>query len=62
LFVTIGIIGINRKSYGILHFLPFQDVDKFLILGSTLDDSPGEALDKIARRLQVDNYAPVLVP
>ena len=30
-----------------------EDVERFLILGSTLDDSPGEALDKIARRLQV---------
>lgn len=32
-----------------------QDVDKFLTLGSTIDDSPGEAFDKSARRLKLRN-------
>lgn len=32
-----------------------QDVDKFLLLGTTLDDAPGEAFDKIARRMKLTN-------
>lgn len=32
-----------------------QDVDEFLLLGETLDDAPGEAFDKIARRLKLSN-------
>lgn len=32
-----------------------QDVDKFLLLGETIDDAPGEAFDKIARRLKLRN-------
>jgi tRNA A37 threonylcarbamoyltransferase TsaD len=35
-------------------------VDKFLLLGTSIDDSPGEALDKIARRLQVVGAYPFL--
>ena len=34
-----------------------QDIDDFLILGSTRDDSPGEVLDKVARRLKVDHIS-----
>lgn len=34
-----------------------HSVDEFSILGSTLDDSPGEALDKIARRMKLQ-YLP----
>jgi len=30
-----------------------KDIDDFTILGSSLDDSPGEALDKVARQLKV---------
>lgn len=30
-------------------------IDDFLLLGQTTDDAPGEALDKIARRLKVHN-------
>ncbi|XP_071443008.1 tRNA N6-adenosine threonylcarbamoyltransferase, mitochondrial isoform X3 [Hetaerina americana] len=30
-----------------------QDVDKFLLLGQSLDDAPGEALDKFARRMKL---------
>uniref|UniRef100_A0A0A9Z2B8 N(6)-L-threonylcarbamoyladenine synthase n=1 Tax=Lygus hesperus TaxID=30085 RepID=A0A0A9Z2B8_LYGHE len=32
-----------------------QDVSKFLLLGSTFDDAPGEAFDKVARRLKLRN-------
>lgn len=32
-----------------------MDVDHFLLLGKTHDDAPGEALDKIARRLKLNN-------
>ncbi|CAB0020625.1 unnamed protein product [Nesidiocoris tenuis] len=32
-----------------------QDVGRFKLLGSTLDDAPGEAFDKIARRLKLRN-------
>jgi len=32
-----------------------KDVDDFVILGSSINDSPGEALDKIARYLRVHN-------
>jgi len=32
-----------------------QDIDHFLLLGTSMDDSPGEALDKISRRLQLHN-------
>lgn len=31
------------------------DVETFLLLGSSLDDSPGETFDKIARRLKLRN-------
>ncbi|XP_023215710.1 probable tRNA N6-adenosine threonylcarbamoyltransferase, mitochondrial isoform X1 [Centruroides sculpturatus] len=32
-----------------------KEVDKFLLLGKNLDNPPGEALDKIARRLKLKN-------
>ncbi|KAJ9573959.1 hypothetical protein L9F63_008649, partial [Diploptera punctata] len=32
-----------------------QTVDKFLLLGQSLDDAPGEAFDKAARRLKLRN-------
>lgn len=32
-----------------------QDVDKFYLLGETIDDAPGEAFDKIARRMKIRN-------
>ncbi|XP_003738587.1 probable tRNA N6-adenosine threonylcarbamoyltransferase, mitochondrial [Galendromus occidentalis] len=32
-----------------------RDVTDFALLGSTIDDAPGEALDKIARRLKLSN-------
>ncbi|XP_076348750.1 threonyl-carbamoyl synthesis 4 isoform X10 [Tachypleus tridentatus] len=32
-----------------------RNIDNFLLLGSTLDDAPGEAFDKIARRLKLRN-------
>jgi len=32
-----------------------KDIDDFCILGSSINDSPGEALDKIARYLQIHN-------
>lgn len=32
-----------------------QDVDKFFLLGETIDDAPGEAFDKIARQLKLRN-------
>ncbi|XP_067121020.1 tRNA N6-adenosine threonylcarbamoyltransferase, mitochondrial-like [Centruroides vittatus] len=32
-----------------------QNVNKFLLLGTTIDCAPGEVLDKIARRLKVKN-------
>jgi N6-L-threonylcarbamoyladenine synthase len=32
-----------------------QDVDKFLLLGTSLDDAPGEAFDKVARRMKLRN-------
>lgn len=32
-----------------------KEVDKFLLLGKCLDNPPGEALDKIARRLKLKN-------
>ncbi|KAF6204361.1 hypothetical protein GE061_002702 [Apolygus lucorum] len=32
-----------------------QDVSKFLLLGSTFDDAPGEAFDKATRRLKLRN-------
>lgn len=30
-------------------------IDKFLLLGTTLDDAPGEAFDKVARRMKLVN-------
>ncbi|XP_046389695.1 probable tRNA N6-adenosine threonylcarbamoyltransferase, mitochondrial [Ischnura elegans] len=30
-----------------------QDVDKFLLLGQSIDDAPGEAFDKFARRMKL---------
>ncbi|CDW55222.1 O sialoglycoprotein endopeptidase [Trichuris trichiura] len=35
-----------------------QSVDDFLLLGSTLDIAPGEAFDKVARRLQLCHIKP----
>ncbi|KAK9497029.1 hypothetical protein O3M35_012820 [Rhynocoris fuscipes] len=32
-----------------------QDIDRFLLLGKTHDNAPGEVLDKIARRLKLNN-------
>ncbi|XP_018321943.1 probable tRNA N6-adenosine threonylcarbamoyltransferase, mitochondrial [Agrilus planipennis] len=32
-----------------------KDVNKFLLLGESIDDSPGEAFDKVARRLKMKN-------
>jgi N6-L-threonylcarbamoyladenine synthase len=32
-----------------------KDVDKFLLLGTSLDDAPGEAFDKVARRMKLRN-------
>ncbi|XP_065560270.1 tRNA N6-adenosine threonylcarbamoyltransferase, mitochondrial-like [Artemia franciscana] len=32
-----------------------KDVDEFYLLGNELDDAPGEALDKVARRLKLRN-------
>ncbi|XP_050533735.1 tRNA N6-adenosine threonylcarbamoyltransferase, mitochondrial [Daktulosphaira vitifoliae] len=32
-----------------------KDINKFLLLGQSIDDAPGEALDKAARRLQLRN-------
>ncbi|GJQ70306.1 hypothetical protein Trydic_g22744 [Trypoxylus dichotomus] len=32
-----------------------QNVNKFLLLGNTFDDSPGEAFDKAARRMKLKN-------
>ena len=32
-----------------------SDIDRFFLLGQTWDNSPGEALDKIARRLKLHN-------
>lgn len=32
-----------------------KSVSEFLLLGSTLDDAPGEAMDKLARRLKLRN-------
>ncbi|XP_017777741.1 PREDICTED: probable tRNA N6-adenosine threonylcarbamoyltransferase, mitochondrial isoform X2 [Nicrophorus vespilloides] len=32
-----------------------QDVDKFLLLGESIDDAPGEAFDKMARRMKLMN-------
>ncbi|XP_021934054.1 probable tRNA N6-adenosine threonylcarbamoyltransferase, mitochondrial [Zootermopsis nevadensis] len=34
-----------------------QAVDRFLLLGQSLDDAPGEAFDKVARRLKLRNLA-----
>lgn len=34
-----------------------EGTDRFRLLGETLDDAPGEALDKIARRLKLRNVA-----
>ncbi|XP_063901393.1 tRNA N6-adenosine threonylcarbamoyltransferase, mitochondrial-like [Zophobas morio] len=34
-----------------------QDIDKFLLLGTTLDDAPGEAFDKVSRRMKLRNIA-----
>ncbi|XP_064614471.1 tRNA N6-adenosine threonylcarbamoyltransferase, mitochondrial-like [Liolophura sinensis] len=34
-----------------------QDVDDFLLLGRGIDDSPGDAFDKTARRLKLKNIA-----
>ncbi|XP_026464763.1 probable tRNA N6-adenosine threonylcarbamoyltransferase, mitochondrial [Ctenocephalides felis] len=33
----------------------FQDIDKILLLGDSYDDAPGEAFDKTARRLKLNN-------
>ncbi|XP_050429865.1 tRNA N6-adenosine threonylcarbamoyltransferase, mitochondrial [Adelges cooleyi] len=33
-----------------------KNVDTFLLLGQSVDDAPGEALDKAARRLQLKNF------
>ncbi|KHJ44810.1 putative glycoprotease GCP [Trichuris suis] len=35
-----------------------QSVDNFLLLGSTLDIAPGEAFDKVARRMQLCHIKP----
>uniref|UniRef100_A0A336MN16 N(6)-L-threonylcarbamoyladenine synthase n=1 Tax=Culicoides sonorensis TaxID=179676 RepID=A0A336MN16_CULSO len=32
-----------------------KDVDKFVLLGESIDDAPGEAFDKISRRLKLRN-------
>ncbi|CAG9768547.1 unnamed protein product [Ceutorhynchus assimilis] len=32
-----------------------QNVDKFLLLGDSIDDAPGEAFDKLARRMKLKN-------
>lgn len=32
-----------------------KDIDTFLLMGESLDDAPGEALDKVARRLKLRN-------
>ncbi|XP_053374102.1 tRNA N6-adenosine threonylcarbamoyltransferase, mitochondrial-like [Mercenaria mercenaria] len=32
-----------------------RDIDKFLLLGTSLDSSPGEAFDKVARRMKLKN-------
>lgn len=32
-----------------------KDIDQFLLLGETIDDAPGEAFDKISRRLKLRN-------
>lgn len=32
-----------------------KDIDNFLLLGDSLDDSPGECMDKISRRLKLIN-------
>lgn len=32
-----------------------KDIDKFILLGESVDDAPGEAFDKIARRLKLRN-------
>lgn len=32
-----------------------RDIDDFLLLGSTMDRAPGEAFDKVARRLKLKN-------
>ncbi|KAL7043859.1 hypothetical protein ACKWTF_001688 [Chironomus riparius] len=32
-----------------------KDIDSFLLLGESIDDAPGECLDKIARRLKLTN-------
>lgn len=32
-----------------------QDVDEFILLGQSLDDSPGETFDKVARRMKLRN-------
>ena len=38
----------------------FQDINDFLLLGSSHDTSPGEVLDKVARRLRVHTIIPEL--
>lgn len=35
-----------------------HDLNTFLLLGHSLDDAPGEAMDKVARRLKVRNLGP----
>lgn len=32
-----------------------RDVSDFVLLGESIDDAPGEAFDKIARRLKINN-------
>ncbi|CAG9838684.1 unnamed protein product [Diabrotica balteata] len=32
-----------------------ESVDKFLLLGETIDDAPGETFDKMARRMKLKN-------
>lgn len=32
-----------------------ESVDRFILLGNSIDDAPGEALDKVARRLKLRN-------
>ena len=36
-------------------FILTQDIDTFLLLGTSIDNSPGEVFDKAARRLNLHN-------
>ena len=52
----------QRTGMSFLAFkvLDLQDVDKFLLLGQTKDSSPGEVIDKVARRLKLQALIPHL--